>query len=259
MDTCDFGRSFIRWRLDVEKKPPVTVSHKPPFTVNNVRMPLECRAELTDLKTGQISEYGMGTACKSERVSVTEDIWDQPNSDMRAIASRDEFLICKQWDKCDKGVMLHPASLGPQPERQVVNPAEVFDSSSLDVKMRSGKELNSVSEVVEALFSEKPIVSRTEYANDAYRVMLEYPVKCVNFSERDNYWQVDTGPVLYADFSKGHKSLIEVFQLAFVAHNCPDWAEFIVNVPTPVGDGISVHHYSKSERVDAKNSMIVIE
>ena len=258
MDICDFGCSFIRWRIDMEKQPPVTVSDKPPFTVNSVRLPLECRAQITDIRTGETTEYVLSASCKSEQVWVNKNIWHQPNADMCAVASQDQVLICKQWDKCDKGVMLYPESLGVQPERQIVNPTEAFDQFSIDVKMRSGRELNSISEIVEVLFSDRPVVSRTEYANDAYRVMLEYPAKGVNFSERDNYWQVDTGPVLYVDFSQCHKSLIESLHLAYVAHNCPDWAEFIVNVPTPIADGISVRHYSRSERVDAKNSMIVV-
>ncbi len=258
MDICDFERSYIRFRIDTQKKPAISVSRKLPMTLNNVRMSVECRAQITDIRTEETTEYILGASCKGEQVWVKKDIWHQPNADMCVFASQDQLLVCKQWDKCDKGVMLYPESLGVQPERQVLNPTEAFDRFSIDVKMRSGRELNSISEIVEVLFSERPVVSRTEYANDAYRVMLEYPVKVVNFSEREKYWQVDTGPVLYADFSKDHKSPIEVFHLAYVAHNCPDWAEFIVNVPTPIGDGISVRHYSKSERVDAKNSMIAI-
>ena len=87
---------------------------------------------------------------------------------------------------------------------------------------------------------------------------MEYPLKAVNMSERDGYYQVDTGPVLYFYLAKDCEETIDKFNLAFIAHNCPDWAEFIVNVPTPIENGISVHHYSKSERVKTKNSLIVV-
>ena len=43
-----------------------------------------------------------------------------------AIAGAGEFLILTRWDKLDKGVMLNPPSLGPQPERNCVDPAEAF-------------------------------------------------------------------------------------------------------------------------------------
>ncbi|MDP7396308.1 MAG: hypothetical protein QF541_05540 [Lentisphaeria bacterium] len=258
MNICDFERSYIRWRMDTQEKAAVTVSQKLPMTLNNVRIPVECRAQVTDVGTGETAEYVLGASCKGEQVWVKKDIWHQPNADMCVFASQDQLVICKQWDRCDKGVMLYPESLGAQPERQTVDPLEAFHTFSIDLKTRPGRELDSVAETVEALFSETPVVSRTEYAADSHRVVLEYPVKAVNFSEREKYWQVDTGPVLYADFSKGHNSPIEVFELAYVAHNCPDWAEFIVNVPTPVADGISVRHYSQSERVDAKNSMIAV-
>jgi len=44
-------------------------------------------------------------------------------------------------------------------------------------------------------------------------------------------------------------------ELAFEAFNSPDWVEFIVRVPTPVVDGINVHHYSKSVRMNSKNEI----
>ena len=54
---CDFNGSFVRWRIDVETLPPLTISHEPPFTVNNVRVPLECRAEIKDIKRNRTVEY----------------------------------------------------------------------------------------------------------------------------------------------------------------------------------------------------------
>ena len=69
-------------------------------------------------------------------------------------------------------------------------------------------------------------------------------------------YQVDTGPVLFPDLSIGHDQFVGNFRLAYVAHNCPTWAEFIVNVPTRVADGIDVDHYSKPVRQDVRNEMI---
>jgi hypothetical protein len=44
-----------------------------------------------------------------------------------------------------------------------------------------------------------------------------------------------------------------------VAHNCRDWAEFIVCVPTALTDGTKVHHYSTSVRLDGvENRMIAV-
>ena len=259
VEVCDFNRSFIRWRIDVDALPPLTVSHEPPFTVNNVRVQLDCRAEITDIKTNQTVEYVLGAACKTERVHVDGDIWTQPNADFNPITGEGKFMPIKRWDKVDKGVMRYPESLGVQPERQVEDVKEAFERFSVDIERVSGTTLETTSEILDTLFSERKVICRTEYGNASTRVLLEYPLKTVNFSECDNYYQADTGPVLLYNLAKDCEETIEKFDMAFIAHNYPDWAEFIVNVPTPIAEGISVHHYSKSERIETKNSLIVIE
>jgi hypothetical protein len=119
--------------------------------------------------------------------------------------------------------------------------------------------LGSVDAILDALFTDTPVVAQTEYDASDYRVLLEYPVKVVNFSERERYYQVDTGPILLPDFEREYRSPLEGCRLAYVAHNCPDWAEFIVCVPTPLTDAIKVHHYSRSIRIDGvRNRMISV-
>ena len=49
-----------------------------------------------------------------------------------------------------------------------------------------------------------------------------------------------------------------MLRLAFVAHNSSGCTEFLVNVPTPVGQGIHVNHYSKVLKVKATNSLIAL-
>mgnify|MGYP001219280070 CR=1 FL=1 len=59
-----------------------------------------------------------------------------------------------------------------------------------------------------------------------------------------------TLPMILAD------DLIAGMELAYSAFNCPDWIELLVRVPTPIADGISVHHYSRSLHLDAHNQMV---
>ena len=257
MKVCDFARSFLTFRIDVQKKPQTTVSHKPPFTLNNARIQLECRCQLSNAKSGVFAEYVLGASCKTERVNVTEDIWTQPNADFSPVMSREDFLLIKSWDKCDKGVMLYPPSLGAQPERQVGKIADAWDSLRIDVRMTEGKILGTTEQIVQATLENRPLISRTEFdAPNGQHILLEYPVKTMNASERDGFYQIDTGPVLFPDFADGCRNPMESFRLAFIAHNCPDWAEFIVNVPMPVADGVSVNHYSQVRRVNCRNSVI---
>ena len=78
----------------------------------------------------------------------------------------------------------------------------------------------------------------------------------MNANERDWVWQPDTGPVLFPDLSREPEDLIGGFELAFVAYNKSSWAEFVLRVPTPLSEEISVYHYSKRVRVDCVNRMI---
>lgn len=246
----DFERSCVRWRIDTTKKAVLTVSRPLPMTLNNVRAPLDARAVLTEAATGAERAYVLTVSCQAEQVWVPRDVWHQPAADMCMIAARDEFLIVKRWDRAEKGVLRHPASLGVQPERQLDDPAVCFDRYGIDRVTRPGRWLETTDQIVAALFTNSPVVARTAYEAAGYRVLLEYPVKIVNFSEREGYYQVDTGPVLFPEIGTGERSLIKGMQLAFVAHNTTDWAEFLVNSPTLVGPGIKVHHYSRVVRLE---------
>jgi len=250
---CDFARSFIRWRHDTTKRKMLTVAREPPTTLNNVRMPIECLA--TVVRGGRRQEFALGTSCKTEQVFVERDVWMEPNADMCAVAGDGQFLIIKRWDRVDKGVMLHPPSLGVQPERQCVDPAAAFETQSLALRRCAAHPLATIASVIETLNSDRPVVARTTCTIPDGEVILEYPVKTVNFSERHHYYQVDTGPVLYFGEPTG-KNLIEHFHLAYVAHLGGDWAEFLVSQPTPLaGLPVAVHHYSGVRRVEAQNSL----
>lgn len=258
MQVCDFGRSFLTFRIDLEKKPPITMSHKPAVTLNNARIQLECRCRIANVDGDQSTEYVLGASCKTEKVNVERDIWTQPNADFCPVVSQDRFLLIKRWDRCNKGVMLYPPSLGEQPQRQVGASTEAWESLRIDVYMTEGRVLQTTEQVLEAVLDNRPIVSQTEFdTSDGKRVLLEYPVKTINAGEREGFYQIDTGPVLLPDVS-GDAGSIDGLRLAFVAHNAPDWAEFVVNVPTPVSDGIEVHHYSRSVRLETTNRMIEI-
>ena len=246
----DFERSCVRWRIDTTKKAVLTVSHPLPMTLNNVRAPLDARVVLTEQATGVEREYVLTVSCQTEQVWVKRDVWHDPPADMCMIASRDEFLIVKRWDKAEKGVLRHPATLGVQPERQLNDPAVCFDRYGIDRVTRRGRLLENVDAIVATLSTSTPVVAQTEYVTGGFSVLLEYPVKIVNFSERERYYQVDTGPVLLPELDAGVKPLIGGMQMAFVAHNDTDWAEFLVCAPTPVGPGIKVHHYSRVVRMD---------
>ena len=258
----DFYRSFVRFRIDLNVTQPRTVSQPPPFTLNNARFPLECVCRIT---TGlgaaaRTIEYVLGASCKAEQVHVRENIWHDPAADMCLIASMDEFLVVKSWDRNNRGVMLSPPTLGPQPERQAGKCSEAFTDMNIELRQASGQLLTTTEEIVAAVLTNRPLVSQTEFSlSDGSQVFLEYPVKVINASEREMFYQVDTGPVLVPDATASDgKTAISCLRLAFMAHNTLGCTEMLLNVPTEIAPGVSVNHYSKVMKLNAINRMFVV-
>ncbi len=258
MQTVDFARSSLTFRIDYEKRPAETASHEPPSSLNNARILLECVCEIIDNETGAAQTFVMGASCKTERVGVERDVWIHPNADFVPILSQDRYLIVKTYQVANMGVPFYPPSRGMQPERQTGYVADAYESIRLDVRRVEGEILDTPEQIVEATLdpSGPPLVGRTVIQEGRYTAVLEFPVKTMNASERDFIYQTDTGPVLMPDFSREPDDLIAGFELAYVALNSPDWAEFIVRAPTPVGEGIEVYHYSKFVRFDTQNQVI---
>ena len=258
MNTVDFSRSFLTFRIDVLKKPPQTVSHKPPFTLNNARIQLDSLCTITEKQTGTKHEFSHGANCKTERVGVEKDIWLEPNADFVPVMSAKKLLIMKTY-ACmgmEKQVNFYPPQRGVQPDRQVGLVADAYDSLKLDVCRREGDVLETPKDVIDAVYANAAVVGRTELENDRYTAVLEYPIKTINVNERDMIYQTDTGPVVFPDLTREPDDLIAGFELAFSAFNVPTWIEFIVRVPTKVSETVQTNHYSKSVRMDSKNQLI---
>lgn len=256
MNTIDFSRSFLTFRIDTEKKPPGTVSHKPPYSLNNARIQLECRCAITDKITGQSQQFVLGASCKTERVGVDHNIWTEPNADFAPIFSDDEFLNLKTYSQAGLDVELYPSGSGRQSDRQTGLLKDVFDSTRVDVVEITGEVLESSRSIVEATLANKRLNARTMIETKRYWVILDYPVKTMNANERDDVYQTDTGPVLFPDLSAEPENMLSRLELAFIAFNGPDWAEFLIRTPTSVSDDIRVQHYSKPVRLDTKNEVI---
>ncbi len=256
----DFNRSFVVWESDFEAHPPKTVTDLRQNVHNRARIAVDCHLRLTD-PDGVKTDYYLTEACKTERVGADMElgIFTQPNADFRVIMSDVDTIIVKSWDINDKGVMLDPPSLGQQPERQVI-PTSNFWRYQFKLAPIDVTELPSAADVVNAADAGLPIVARTEYQSNGHSIVMDYPVTTINVSERHVFYQTDTGPVIYADYSQPVTSNAEAFWLAFSAFNGPDWIEFIVNKPTPIADGISVNHYSASVWMeDCRNTLYAVE
>jgi len=259
MQIIDFSRSFLTFRIDTLKKPPTTVTHKPRFSLNNARIPLECVCEVQEKSTSRTQTFVLGASCKSEHVGVEADIFTQPNADFVPIFSKQQFLFLKTFERADKGVKLYPPSLGVQSERQTGQVEDVFDSLRIDLTFDAGAGLETPAAIVAAVLANHRLVGQTKINADRYEATIVYPIKTINVNERDNIYQTDTGPVLLPAFAREPNDFIAGFELAFSAFNCPHWIEFIVRDKAPVADEISVYHYCKPVRFGAQNKLMQLK
>ena len=258
MNTFDFNRSFFTFRIDTLVKPPLTVTHKPPFSLNNARIPIECRCVVTEKATDRAQAFVLGASCKTERVGVEGDIWLEPNADFCPIFSDDRYLSLKTYSQVGTTMDLFPPGSGSQSDRQTGLIDDTYDSVKIDLAECEGTPLDSAREIVEAVLANQNLVARTELENDRYHALIEHPVKTINANERDWIYQTDTGPVLFPDLSVEPDSILTSLELAYSAFNCPDWIEFIVRRVTPTTSDVSVYHYSDAVRCDSRNQMLRI-
>lgn len=255
MQTIDFGRSFLTFRIDTLVKPTLTGTHKPPFSLNNARVQIECRLSLHDKQSDSSDEFLLGASCKTERVGVELDIWTQPNADFVPIFSSRRYLQIKTYDRVGQQTPLYPPTRGMQTDRSMGSVEEAFDRVRLDVVYGDAVLLDDASAINQAILDNQPMVARTEIETERYRAVIDYPVKTINANERDGIYQTDTGPVLLPDFEREWDEMLDGLELAFSAFNCGDWIEFIVRQPTPVSEEINVWHYSRPRRFDCVNSL----
>lgn len=255
MKIPNLSRSYLTFRIDFEKKDAVTVSHPPPYSLNNARIQLESRCQIYDRQEEKEYDYLLGASCKTERVCVENDIWLDPNADFCPVLSQDEFLDLKSWARIGGGPLYHPPSLGRQRERTVHAVADAFDRVDFHLEMVEAEPIHSPQEIVEATLANDLLSGRVEFtAQNRYEVTIDFPIKTMNANERDQVYQTDTGPILFPDFSRPFDRLVETFWLAYVAYNRSAYAEFIVQQPTTIAGDIAVNHYSRPVQLNTRNT-----
>ena len=259
MKILHFSRSFFFFEIDLVAKPPKTVSDFRQNQHNRARIQLDCRCTITPPR-GRPTHYYLGESCKTERVGCAREVglFIQPNADFRPVYSQEDMIIFKSWDRNGKGVMLVPPSLGPQPERQVIKTRDAFYRHRLLLRRAPAVKLTDTRQIIAAANAGRELVARTQFERAGFSVLLEYPIFTLNVSEQHHYFQTDTGPVIFPELVKGTRRVGETFRLAFSAFNSPDWIEFIVQKPTPIGRKLSVNHYSETVQMKSKNSIFAL-
>jgi len=229
MQVCNFGRSFATFTTQGRG--------------NNARIQVEAICDL--FEGGRTTRYVLVASCKSEDTYAADNLFKDPNYDFCAIFSDTQYDIVRQH------LPLSDSWRDPGPIEHR------FEGVSIDLCLTEATECSGAEEIVRATLNHAPLVGITEIADEAAgkSARLEYPIKTMNVNDIEWVWQVDTGPVIVPAFGRDVPLAIQRLDLAFVAYNRPDRAEFVILRPTPVGDQMA-GHYSEIRRCAATNAIV---
>ena len=225
-----------------------------PATMNAVRFWIESRTTVMDEQAGTSTVFYQCASCKSEHTFAQEDLFQEDNYDFMPIFGGEDLLIFRRHARITDRY------------RQVTKAEKVWGKPIL--KLREAKQVTHLDTwelIRDKTAAGVPIVSQTEIVNaeTGLRAIIECPVKTMNISLDKSLYQVDTGPIAFADLSQPHDPLIECLSLAFVAFNAPDFADFVVEQPTPVVEDeqevCKIFHYSQPFSMPATNRLLAIE
>ena len=245
MDACDFSNSYLFWESqynpDDKRKP----GHMP--WGNSARIQFDARCEWVNERTGETDEFFLITPCRTEWMYRSDQLWQDPNREYCGIWSRSEFTA--GHSELGYGV------------------AGAIKDRYTDFRMTirnfpRTQQLEDDEQVIQATLKDLALVGRTEIWDEGQQVRatIEYPIKTMNVLPEHKRFQVDTGPLIFPDFTHPVDRPIESFAVAFVCYNTFDLAEFILRQPTPVrgedGEVRSVLEYSDIRRLAVTNAVV---
>ncbi len=235
----DYGRSFLCNTAEF----------------NSVRMWIESKTIITDIKSGQSTIYYQGASCKSENTFGERDLFYKNNYDFLPVFGEGKVLVFRRHsNKRGEGYR----SIKKMEEMWGANPVLYMPAGDVIT------ELDSFEKIRDATVSGIPIVTQTEFQNNetGLRAVIEAPCKTMNISHTKKMYQVDTGPIAFPDLSKRYEVQIDCLSLAFMAFNAGHFADFVIEAPTPIIEGkktvSTVYHYSEIRSLQVKNRIFAL-
>ncbi len=237
MTACDFGRSFATF---------VTEGRG-----NNARIQVEAICDL--IAPAGARRYVLVASCKAEDTYAANDLFRLPNYDFCALFSDTEYCIIRA------GLPLTACW------RDSGRNADRFEQVRIDLTEAPARACADAREVVEATLRNPAqgagLVGVTELLGEGgeLRARLQYPIKTMNVNDLRWVYQIDTGPLALPDFDRRVSLEVERLDLAFIAWNTADTAEFIIQRPTQIAHSDScVAHYREVRKVPARNQVLVL-
>ena len=231
MQPLDYARSFVTFE---------TLDRR-----NNARIQVEARCRLWLPDAAAPRDYLLVASCRSEDTYARENLFTFPNYDFCAIFGPDDYQIIRTHATTEHG------------GRETGRIADRFHEVRVALRGASVPErCDDDAAIVRATLANDPLVGQTELrsANGRARALLEYPIKTMNANGEHAAWQVDSGPMLLPDWNRTRERPLDTLDLAYVAFNTPDWAEFVVRQPTAIAaGGPVVEHYSEKRVLTGRN------
>ena len=235
MNPLDYGRSFI-------------IGNGP---ANEVRFWVESRTRLIDERTGTYEDYLQCGSCKSENTFAEKDLFQEVNYDFLPVFG-------PQW-----GVVFRRQAQLEENYREIRPAAEWWNGQEYHLQEGKARELASNAEILEATFTNAPIIAQEEIADtgSGQRAFVECPVKTKNMNRERQQYQVDSGPEMLPDLER-HERSVEGLRLAYVAFTVPQIADFVVEAPTVIGKvsaTAEVYHYSDLISLQTTNRLFELD
>ncbi|MBM4437446.1 MAG: hypothetical protein FJ029_09470, partial [Actinobacteria bacterium] len=210
MDVLDYGRSYLGWDAPIRPAPPDDPGAR--AWGNSVRIQLDARTRIIDERTGRSEDYYLIAPCRRERMYRDDDrlIHRDPPGEYRLAWSRTrsfrfgQEVLSDGWRRASQPLSAHYLRVDLQL-----------------TAVPSPRALPSDAEIVAASQSAQPIVVHTEIRSAARgrRAVLEYPVRTMNYLAGRQRFQVDTGPLMWADLDSDLEEPIEWLWLAHTVYN----------------------------------------
>ena len=248
---CNFQASFMTWDFPPRPDPRPYARHNCPLG-NKARIQLDAIVDVVDEETGQSERFVLIAACRAEWVYAEDRLFQIPSREYRVI-----YSLTRQRTM-GRSITFE----GEAPHGHPVS--DSFRSLQIDVKTFAQTRVEKTpAEINAATAANVPLVGRTTIRDPKRRerYVLEYPIKTMNFRPENASFQVDTGPLLVPDFDSEEPEAIDRLEMAHVAYNRLDRAEFILRRPTPICDAdgtelCRVLHYSEVREHPASTEIL---
>ena len=199
---------------------------------NTPRFLIEAKCTIRDGEN--YSDYYLCAPCKGEHTFAKKDLFEKKSFEFTPVFGDDNTLVFRKFGFFNNNEL--------NEYKKVYDRTELWGDKEVNVKYKEGKLLDNKS-VIESTKNGKQIMGRVYFEKNGYSATIDFPVKTINIGKKK--WQVDTGAIIFPDFTKQSPYQIFLFDLAFIAFNNFKSAEVIGRDLCSFGN-YWIAHYCKS-------------